>query len=83
MNPGAFTREDIIGVLKKVNVDAILAVIPHGTPQKVARTLKGYVDAGMEVCKILEYSTMAGLKFAAKSAKKIRDTEDELMRLAG
>jgi phthiodiolone/phenolphthiodiolone dimycocerosates ketoreductase len=83
LNPSALTREDVVAILKKVDVNAILAVIPHGTPQDVARRLKGYVDAGMEVCKILEYSTMAGLKFAAKSAQKVRDTEDELMRLAG
>jgi phthiodiolone/phenolphthiodiolone dimycocerosates ketoreductase len=83
INPEVLPRERILEMLKKVNVEAILKVVPHGTPQQVARTLKGYVDAGLRVCKILDYGGMAGLSFAARSAQKVREAEDELMRLAG
>ena len=31
--------------------------------------------------KILDYGGMAGLKFAARSPQKVREAEDELMRL--
>ena len=47
----------------------------------MARTVKGFCDAGLRVPKILDYSGMAGLAFAARSAAKVRETEDELLRL--
>ena len=59
----------------------ILAVVPHGTPGQVAHTIKGFVDAGLRVPKILDYGGMAGLDYAAASAENVRDAEDELMRL--
>jgi len=37
----------------------------------------------LRVCKILDYGGMAGLKYAARSAQKVRDAEDELLRLVG
>jgi phthiodiolone/phenolphthiodiolone dimycocerosates ketoreductase len=57
--------------------------VPHGTPQQIARTLKGYSDAGLRVCKILDYGGMAGLKYAAGSAQKVHAAEDEWLRLVG
>jgi phthiodiolone/phenolphthiodiolone dimycocerosates ketoreductase len=81
INPEVLPRERILAMLDKVNVEAILAVVPHGTPQQIARTLKGFVEAGLQVPKILDYGGMAGLKFAARSAQKVRDAEDELLRL--
>lgn len=83
INPEVLPRERIVAMLKKVNVEAILAIVPHGTPQQIARTLKGYMDAGLQVPKILDYGGMAGLKYAARSAQKVRDAEDELIRLVG
>jgi len=83
INPETLPRERIVAMLKKVNSEAILAIVPHGTPRKVATTLKGYIDAGLRVPKILDYSGMAGLPFAARSPRKVRDAEDELMRLVG
>ena len=35
------------------------------------------------VCKILDYGGMAGLKYAARSAQKVREAEDEIARLVG
>jgi phthiodiolone/phenolphthiodiolone dimycocerosates ketoreductase len=35
------------------------------------------------VPKILDYGGMAGLRFGARSAQKVRDAEDELLRLTG
>jgi phthiodiolone/phenolphthiodiolone dimycocerosates ketoreductase len=83
INPEVLPRERILRMLEKVNIEAILAVVPHGTPQQVARTLKGFVEAGLRVPKILDYSGMAGLKFAAQSAQNVREAEDELLRLVG
>jgi phthiodiolone/phenolphthiodiolone dimycocerosates ketoreductase len=81
INPEVLPRERILQMLKKTNVEAIRKIIPCGTPKEVARRLKGFVEAGMRVVKIMDYGGMAGLKFAARSAEKVRATEDELMRL--
>jgi phthiodiolone/phenolphthiodiolone dimycocerosates ketoreductase len=81
IDPGVLTRERIVSILAKVDVEAILAVVPHGTPDQIARILKGYADAGLRVPKILDYSGMAGLRFGARSAEKVRQAEDEFMRL--
>ncbi|WP_431231110.1 LLM class flavin-dependent oxidoreductase [Mycolicibacterium psychrotolerans] len=81
INPATLTRERIIEFLDKVDPEAILAVVPHGTPGQVARIIKSYVDAGLRVPKILDYSAMAGLEFGAASAANVRRTEDELLSL--
>ena len=83
IDPGVLTRERILDMLAKVDVESILAIVPHGSPKKVARIVKGFVDAGLRVPKILDYGGMAGLKFGARSAERVRETEDELMRLVG
>jgi phthiodiolone/phenolphthiodiolone dimycocerosates ketoreductase len=83
INPGILTRERIVDMLDKVDPESILAVIPHGSPKQVAKQIKGYVDAGLRVPKILDYGGMAGLKYGAASAAKVRETEDELMKLCG
>lgn len=81
INPEVLPRERILDMLKKTNVEAIRRIIPCGTPKEVARRIKGFVDTGMRVVKIMDYGGMAGLKFAARSAEKVRAAEDELMRL--
>ena len=81
IDPGKLTRERILDMLKKVDVKSITAIVPSGTPKQIARTVKGYVDAGLRVPKILDYAGMAGLKFGACSPEKVRQTEDELLRL--
>jgi phthiodiolone/phenolphthiodiolone dimycocerosates ketoreductase len=83
INPAVLPRERILDMLTKTNVEAIRKIIPCGTPKEVARRLKGFVDAGMRVVKIMDYGGIAGLKFAANSAQKVRKAEDELMRLVG
>ncbi len=83
IDPGVLTRERILDMLDKVDPESILAVIPHGTPKQVAKQVKGFVDAGLRVPKILDYGGMAGLKYGALSAAKVRETEDELLRLCG
>ncbi len=42
-----------------------------------------YCDAGLRVPKILDYGGMAGLKYGAVSAQKVREAEDELLQLVG
>jgi phthiodiolone/phenolphthiodiolone dimycocerosates ketoreductase len=81
IDPSTLTRDRILAMLSRVEFDAILSVIPHGTPEKVARTVKGYVDAGLRVPKILDYGGMAGIEHSARSPERVRRAEDELMRL--
>ncbi|WP_428310586.1 LLM class flavin-dependent oxidoreductase [Hydrocarboniphaga sp.] len=83
IDPGVLTRERILDMLAKFEAEALLAVIPHGSPQKIAQIVKSYCDAGLRVPKILDYGGMAGLKYAASSAQKVREAEDELLMLAG
>ncbi|MCV7217004.1 LLM class flavin-dependent oxidoreductase [Mycobacterium crocinum] len=83
INPATLTRERILEFLARVDPEAILAVVPHGTPKQVAQTIKSYVDAGLRVPKILDYATMAGLEFSAASAANVRRTEDELLTSCG
>ena len=83
INPEVLPRERILAMLEKVNVEAILAIVPHGTPRQIAKTLAGYSEAGLRVCKILDYGGMAGLKYAAASPRKVRAAEDEWLRLVG
>jgi phthiodiolone/phenolphthiodiolone dimycocerosates ketoreductase len=83
IDPGKLPREKILDMLEKTRPEMILSVINHGSPKEVARQFKAFYDAGMRVPKILDYSGMAGLKFAARSAQKVMEAEDELMRLVG
>ena len=83
IDPGVLTRERIVDFLDRVDPEAILAVVPHGTPKQVAHVIAEYVDAGLRVPKILDYGGMAGLQYAAVSAENVREAEDELMRLCG
>jgi phthiodiolone/phenolphthiodiolone dimycocerosates ketoreductase len=81
INPGALTRDKLVDFLAKVTPQMILAVVPHGTPKRVAQIIKGYMDAGLKVPRVLDYGGMAGLKFGARSPQKVREAEDELIRL--
>lgn len=81
INPAILNRERILTMLEKTRPEMILAVTPHGTPTQVAKIVKSFVDAGLRVPKILDYSGMAGLKYSASSALKVRAAEDELLRL--
>jgi phthiodiolone/phenolphthiodiolone dimycocerosates ketoreductase len=83
IDPAKFPRERIVDMLERVEPESILSVVEHGSPEQIAAKYKGYVDAGMRVAKLLDYSGMAGLKWAASSARKVREAEDALMRLAG
>jgi phthiodiolone/phenolphthiodiolone dimycocerosates ketoreductase len=83
LDPGALTRERLVEFLSTVDPKSLLAVLPHGTPHRIAEIVKGYVDAGLRVPRILDYGGMAGLKFGAHSAEKVRAAEDELIRLVG
>jgi phthiodiolone/phenolphthiodiolone dimycocerosates ketoreductase len=81
INPGVLTREKIIEFCASVDKQAILDLIPCGTPKQVAKKFKGFCEAGMRVFKVMDYSGMAGLKFGAGSAAKVHETEDEVLRL--
>jgi phthiodiolone/phenolphthiodiolone dimycocerosates ketoreductase len=83
INPGVLTRGRILDMLARVDTNALLDVIPHGPPTRIAEIVKGYVDAGLRVPKILDYGGLAGLAFAARSAERVRAAEDALMALLG
>ena len=80
-DPSVLTRDRVTAMIEKVNVDVIRDFVPHGTPQRIAQIVKPYVDAGMRVYRIHDMSSLAGLKFGARTAQKIRAAEDELARL--
>lgn len=81
INPEVLPRERIVSMLEKARPEMLMAMIPTGSPEAVARKLQGFVEAGLRVPKIMDYSGMAGAKFAAKSGAKVREAEDALMRL--
>ena len=83
LEPESPSRERLIQFFDEVDVDAILAGVPHGTPKDVAQDIAALHDAGARVVSILDYSGMAGQNFAARSAQKVRETEDEVLRLMG
>ena len=57
------------------------AIFPVGTPKQVAVKIKGFIDAGAKTYKLMEYGAMGGAKFAATSALKVRECEDEIALL--
>jgi phthiodiolone/phenolphthiodiolone dimycocerosates ketoreductase len=81
IEPEKLTRERLLSFLDAVDVGAILASVPHGTPREVAREIAALHDAGLRIATLLDYGGMAGLEFAARSAAKVRETEDEAQRL--
>ncbi|MCY4425657.1 MAG: LLM class flavin-dependent oxidoreductase [Halieaceae bacterium] len=83
INPGVLTRDRIVAMLDRVEPGAILSVVPHGAPKQIAKIIKPYCDAGLRVPKLLDYGGMAGLKYSVLSASKVREAEDELLRLTG
>jgi phthiodiolone/phenolphthiodiolone dimycocerosates ketoreductase len=82
-DPVKLSRDKIIKFCDEMDPQAIRAILPCGTPKQVAARMKGFVDAGLRVFKLMEYGSMGGLKFMGTSAAKIRETEDELLRLCG
>lgn len=81
LDPGVLTRDRMIEFCENMDTRTIRDIFPCGTPRQVAKKLKGFVDAGMRVYKIMGYGGMAGLKFGASSEQKVRETEDELRLL--
>jgi phthiodiolone/phenolphthiodiolone dimycocerosates ketoreductase len=83
INPEVLPRERILAMLDAITPEMIASIIPCGTPKKIAGIMADFVQAGLRVPKILDYGGMAGLKYGAASARKVREAEDELMRLVG
>ena len=81
IEPDRLPRERLLALFDEVDADAILSVVPHGTPNEVARDIAALHEAGLQVASILDYSGMAGQAFAARSAEKVRATEDAALRL--
>ncbi|MGE0388001.1 MAG: LLM class flavin-dependent oxidoreductase [Gammaproteobacteria bacterium] len=83
LDPHAMTRERLQQVIAQTPEELLRKLIMHGTPRQVAAQLKPYADAGVRVARMLDYSGMAGLKFAAAAPAKMRATEDALLTLVG
>ena len=60
--PVKLSREKIIEFCDEVDTQAIRDIFPCGTPQQVARKVKGFCDAGMRVFKLMDYGGMGGLE---------------------
>jgi phthiodiolone/phenolphthiodiolone dimycocerosates ketoreductase len=82
-DPVKLSREQIIAFCDRVDTQAVRDIFPCGTPKQVAHKVKGFCDAGMRVFKLMEYGGMAGLEFGARSAAKVHETEDEVLKLVG
>ncbi len=83
INPGTMGREQLLDMIAKVRPEMILECATHGTPKQVAKVVKSYIDAGLRVPKIVNNAAMAGLKYQARSAERVRETEEELAILLG
>ncbi len=79
INPAVLTRQRMQRFVAEFDGLALRDILPVGTPAEVAGKLAGFVDAGMRVVKVMDYGGMAGAKFGATSAVKVRETEDLLM----
>ena len=63
----------------EVDADAILSVGPaRHARRRSPGTIAALHEAGLRVASILDYSGMAGQEFAARSAAKVRETEDAI-----
>ena len=82
-DPVRLSRERIIQFCKDLDTRAIRDIFPVGPVSEVAAKFKGFADAGMRVFKVMDYGGMAGAKFAGKSAAKVLEVEDEVLRLCG
>jgi phthiodiolone/phenolphthiodiolone dimycocerosates ketoreductase len=82
-DPVKLSREKIIEFCEALDTQAIRDIFPVGTAKEVAAKFKGFADAGMRVFKVMDYGGMAGAKFAARSAQKVREVEVEVLRLCG
>lgn len=80
-DPVKLSREAMLKFCDEMDPQSIRDIFPVGTPKQVAAKLKGFVDAGMRVFKIMDYGGMGGSKFGAASAAKVREAEDELLAM--
>jgi phthiodiolone/phenolphthiodiolone dimycocerosates ketoreductase len=80
-NPVNLPRERLLKYFDEVDTQIIRDIIPVGNVKQVARRIKGLIDAGTRLYMVLDYGALAGLRFAMKSAEKIRQVEDEVLRL--
>ena len=80
-DPHILTRERMIKFCEQLDTQMIRDIFPVGTPRQVAAKIKGFIDAGVQVYKLMEYGAMGGIRFSATSAAKVRETEDEIQKL--
>jgi phthiodiolone/phenolphthiodiolone dimycocerosates ketoreductase len=81
LDPAKLTRDVVLDLLTRTTPEMLKAWVPHGPPHKIAAHYKQYADAGAQVIKMLDYGSMAGIRFAAASARRSREAEDALLRI--
>lgn len=81
IDPVSLSRDRMLKFCEEMDPQAIRDIFPVGTPRQVAQRMQGFVEAGLKVIKFMDYGGMAGTKFGALSAAKVRQAEDELMAL--
>jgi len=82
-DPAKLTRERMLKFCEELDTQSIRDIFPCGTPKQVAQKVKGFCDAGLRVFKLMEYGSMAGLEFSRSSARKVMETENEILALVG
>ena len=78
-DPVKLSRKKMLEFCAALDTRIIRDIFPVGTPRQVAARMKGFVEAGLRVIKFMDYGGMAGLKYGALSAMKVREAEDELL----
>jgi phthiodiolone/phenolphthiodiolone dimycocerosates ketoreductase len=78
INPGTMGRQRLVNMIANVRPEMILSCVTHGTPKEIAKVLKAFVEAGLRVPNVINNAAMAGLKYQARSAELVRQTEAEL-----
>ena len=80
-DPVKLSREKMLQFCAEMDPQSIRDIFPVGSPKQVAAKMEGFVDAGLKVIKFMDYGGMAGAKYGAASAAKVREAEDELMAM--
>lgn len=82
-DPVKLSADNIMRFCRATDPQIVRDIIPVGSVQYVAKRIKAMTDAGARVFTVLDYGALAGLKYAAASPAKIRQVEDEVLRLVG
>lgn len=55
------TDPGVLDLIPQIDVDELASVIPHGTPEQIAETVRAYVDAGAQHVVLCDMAAASGL----------------------